>query len=90
MHHEDCYPNIIAKKNFSFKIVDIDIEDLCESGNNGMIPNYSCEKFNDKICNFSDIDNDENDVSDENYETDLEEEIRKSKFGTSGLWVNIG
>ena len=72
---DDYYPSIFVQNKFNFKVVDIDIDD------------GQCEKFNSSYFQSEDSDTGCNET-DENDETDLDEEIRRSKFGCSGHVFN--
>ena len=84
----DCYPSLIAQKKLSFKVVDINIE---ENDNNNNMEHEYCDGDATFYKNelYSSDDNHESgddDIYSDKDETDLEEEIRISKYGKSGLF----
>ena len=76
----DCYPSVFTLKNF--KLVDINIEDCCLSEQNSDISviHNNSDSSDEDIRIHEDSDKDE---------TDLEDEIRRSKYGDSGLTKNF-
>ena len=77
---DDCYPSLIAQNKLSFKVVDINIEE--NDNNNNMEHEYKNELYSSDDNHESGDDN----IYSDKDETDLEEEIRISKYGKSGLF----
>ena len=84
---DDCYPSLIAQNKLSFKVVDINIEEIDNNKNLELYCNGDATFYKNDL--YSSDDNhesgDDNIYSDKD-ETDLEEEIRISKYGKSGLF----
>ena len=83
----DCYPSLIAQNKLSFKVVDINIEENDNNNNLELYGDRDATFYKNEL--YSSDDNhesgDDNIYSDKD-ETDLEEEIRISKYGKSGLF----
>ena len=83
----DCYPSLIAQNKLSFKVVDINIE---ENDNNNNLELYSDGDTtfykNDLYSSDDNHESGDDNIYSDKDETDLEEEIRISKYGKSGLF----
>ena len=84
----DCYPSLIAQNKLSFKVVDINIE---ESDNNKNMEHEYCDGDatfykNDLYSSDDNHESGDDNIYSDKDETDLEEEIRVSKYGKSGLF----
>ena len=83
----DCYPSLIAQNKLSFKVVDINIE---ENDNNNNLELYGDGDTtfykNDLYSSDDNHESGDDDIYSDKDETDLEEEIRISKYGKSGLF----
>ena len=84
---DDCYPSLIAQNKLSFKVVDINIE---ENDNNNNLELYSDGDTtfykNDLYSSDDNHESGDDNIYSDKDETDLEEEIRISKYGKSGLF----
>ena len=83
----DCYPSLIAQNKLSFKVVDINIE---ENDNNNNLELYGDGDTtfykNDLYSSDDNHESGDDNIYSDKDETDLEEEIRVSKYGKSGLF----
>ena len=83
----DCYPSLIAQNKLSFKVVDINIE---ENDNNNNLELYGDGDTtfykNDLYSSDDNHESGDDNIYSDKDETDLEEEIRISKYGKSGLF----
>ena len=84
---DDCYPSLIAQNKLSFKVVDINIE---ENDNNNNLELYGDGDTtfykNDLYSSDDNHESGDDNIYSDKDETDLEEEIRVSKYGKSGLF----
>ena len=84
---DDCYPSLIAQNKLSFKVVDINIE---ENDNNNNLELYGDGDTtfykNDLYSSDDNHESGDDNIYSDKDETDLEEEIRISKYGKSGLF----